>query len=293
MVGLLGAIAAGTTTRFVVISGLRRPNSGTVQLFGQDVTNLSAWDRSKLGMSRTFQTTRVMADLTVADNMIAGAYQRIGASTARFLLGDPRAWAELRHAEEVAYAAARLLGIDRYWNERAGSLEFSARRRTEIGRCLLTGPRLLLLDEPAAGLDPASSAALFALVKQLHEDLGLTVLLVEHYVKAVLESCDLVYVLAEGQVLASGTPKQVANNPEVRTRYLGTRMHYTTAEDEEDQAVAGSDVLQSTPSKVPAGVSVVIPQAPDPIDHPRAMPEGPGPADPSDGGGRLPSPPAD
>src|SRR5581483_12175286 len=101
------------------------------------------WDRSKLGMARTFQTTRVMADLTVADNLVAGAYARIKSNPALFLAGVPSAWAELRAAEEAAFAAARLLDIDRYWNERCGSLEFSARRRAEIGRCLLSGPRLL------------------------------------------------------------------------------------------------------------------------------------------------------
>jgi ABC-type branched-subunit amino acid transport system ATPase component len=117
-----------------------------------------------------------------------------------------------------------LLNIEHYWNERAGALEFSARRRAEIGRCLLAGPRLLLLDEPAAGLDPASSVALFSLLKRLHVDLGLTVLLVEHYVPAVLDTCDLVYVLAEGKILAAGTPAEIATDPEVRSRYLGTRM---------------------------------------------------------------------
>jgi ABC-type branched-subunit amino acid transport system ATPase component len=124
----------------------------------------------------------------------------------------------MRVAEAAAWAAAQLLDIDRYWNERAGTLEFSARRRAEIGRCLLAGPRLLLLDEPAAGLDPASSVALFSLLKRLHADLGLTVLLVEHYVKAVLDSCDLVYVLAEGRILAEGSPTEVAANREVQER---------------------------------------------------------------------------
>jgi ABC-type branched-subunit amino acid transport system ATPase component/ABC-type branched-subunit amino acid transport system permease subunit len=226
MVGLLGPNGAGKTTLFDVISGVRAPNGGTVNMFDKNVTGLSAWDRSKLGMARTFQNTRVMPDLTVADNLVAGAYQRIKSNPALFLAGVPSAWAEMRAAEEAAFAAARLLDIDRYWNERCGSLEFSARRRTEIGRCLLSGPRLLLLDEPAAGLDPASSVALFTLIKKLHEDLGLTVLLVEHYVKAVLDSCDLVYVLAEGKVLAQGTPTEVAANPDVRSRYLGTRMSF-------------------------------------------------------------------
>jgi ABC-type branched-subunit amino acid transport system ATPase component/ABC-type branched-subunit amino acid transport system permease subunit len=229
MVGLLGPNGAGKTTLFDVISGVRKPKSGTVTMFDEDVTSTSAWNRSKLGVARTFQTTRVMPDLSVGDNLVAGAYQRIKSNPILFILGWPGAWKELRAAEDAAWSAARLLGIDRYWNERCGDLEFSARRRAEIGRCLLAGPRLLLLDEPAAGLDPASSVALFTLIKELHADLGLTVLLVEHYVKAVLESCDMVYVLAEGKVLAQGTPNEVATDPEVQRRYLGTRIDFAAA----------------------------------------------------------------
>ena len=226
MVGLIGPNGAGKTTLFDVISGLRVPDEGRVQLFGQDVIGISAWDRAKLGMARTFQTTRVIKELTVADNLLAGAHGRMKFSTLSFVLGRRAAWDNLADAEDAAWAIARLLDVDRYWNERTSSLEFSARRRVEIGRAILAGPRLLLLDEPAAGLDPASSAALFTLIRQLHHDLGLTVLLVEHYVKAVLDTCDLVHVLAQGSVLASGTPAEIAAHPEVRAHYLGTRLSY-------------------------------------------------------------------
>jgi ABC-type branched-subunit amino acid transport system ATPase component/ABC-type branched-subunit amino acid transport system permease subunit len=224
MVGLVGPNGAGKTTLFDVVSGLRTPDAGKIELLGKDVTGRTAWDRAALGLARTFQSTRVMRDLTVRDNLLAGAYQRIKHHPLAFLVGVPGAWQELRRAEEVAWAAAQLLDIDRYWHERCGTLEFSARRRSEIGRCLLAGPRVLLLDEPAAGLDPASSLALFSLIRRLHADLGLTVLLVEHYVRAVLQSCDFVHVLAEGRILAAGTPEQVASDPEVQARYLGTRM---------------------------------------------------------------------
>jgi ABC-type branched-subunit amino acid transport system ATPase component/ABC-type branched-subunit amino acid transport system permease subunit len=226
MVGLIGPNGAGKTTLFDVISGIRMPDEGQVQLFGRDVIGVSAWDRAKLGMVRTFQTTRVITELTVADNLLSGAHGRIGHGTLSFILGRRAAWDELAVAEDAAWAIARLLDVDRYWNERVSSLEFSARRRVEIGRAILAGPRLLLLDEPAAGLDPASSAALFTLIRQLHTDLGLTVLLVEHYVKAVLDTCDLVYVLAQGTVLASGTPSEIAEHPEVREHYLGTRLSF-------------------------------------------------------------------
>jgi ABC-type branched-subunit amino acid transport system ATPase component len=224
MVGLIGPNGAGKTTLFDVISGFRTPDTGRVELFGNDVTEVAAWDRAKLGMARTFQTTRVIKELTVAENLLAGAYRRIDAGPVNFLVGQRSAWDKLAKAEEAAWAVARLLDVDRYWDERAGTLEFSGRRRVEIGRALLAGPRVLLLDEPAAGLDPSSSAALFTLIRQLHTDLGLTVLLVEHYVKAVLDTCDLVHVLAQGAVLATGTPTEITAHPEVREHYLGTRI---------------------------------------------------------------------
>jgi ABC-type branched-subunit amino acid transport system ATPase component len=235
LLGLIGPNGAGKTTLFDVISGFTAPDSGRVELFGHDVTRTSSWDRARLGMNRTFQNTRVISELTAGDNICGGAWASVDASTASFLAGRPSAWAQLRAAEEAGYAAARLLDVHLYWDERVGTLEFSARRRIEIARALVAGPRLLLLDEPAAGLDPTSSSAMFSLIRRLHSDLGLTVLIVEHYVKAVLDSCDLVHVLAEGSVLASGTPADIAANSEVQERYLGTRLDYL-----EDLATEGA-----------------------------------------------------
>ena len=219
--GLIGPNGAGKTTLFDVLSGLQKPDGGIVRIFDQDVTAMPSWHRAGLGLTRTFQTTRVMKELPLSDNLLAGAGLRIDANLAQFIGGSRRAWRAMREAEEAAWAIAQLLDISRYWDERVGDLEFSARRRSEIGRALLSGPQLLLLDEPTSGLDPASSGALISLVKQLQQELGLTVLLVEHYVKAVLQGCDLVYVLAEGEMLAHGTPAEVAADPEVQRRYLG------------------------------------------------------------------------
>jgi ABC-type branched-subunit amino acid transport system ATPase component/ABC-type branched-subunit amino acid transport system permease subunit len=219
--GLIGPNGAGKTTLFDVVSGLTKPDRGTVRIFGTDVTHAQPWERTALGMTRTFQTTRIVKELNVADNLLAGAGLRIPGNLPQFLAGIPSAWHQVREAEEAAWAIACLLDIERYWDERVGELEFSARRRTELGRALLSGPQVLLLDEPTSGLDPASSGALIGLVRRLQADLGLTVLLVEHYVKAVLDSCDLVYVLAEGQILAHGEPGPVAADPQVQERYLG------------------------------------------------------------------------
>ncbi len=219
--GLIGPNGAGKTTLFDVVSGLTRPDTGVVRIFGEDVTRLRPWERAGLGMTRTFQTTRIVKELSVADNLLAGAGLRISGNLPQFVAGMPAQWRQVRAAEEAAWAIACLLDIERYWDERVGEVEFSARRRTELGRALLSGPQILLLDEPTSGLDPASSGALIGLVRRLQADLGLTVLLVEHYVKAVFESCDLVYVLAEGQILAHGDPEHVVADPGVQERYLG------------------------------------------------------------------------
>jgi ABC-type branched-subunit amino acid transport system ATPase component len=115
-----------------------------------------------------------------------------------------------------------LLGIKEHWHDRVADLDFGRQRRIEIGRSLMCGPAIVLLDEPAAGLDADDAHALFALLRQLQRDLGLTIILVEHYVKAVLENADLVYVLNQGQLLAAGTPQEVAADPVVRSEYLGS-----------------------------------------------------------------------
>jgi len=226
-VGLIGPNGAGKSTLLDVISGVRPANAGTVALFGQDVTHTAAWRRPRMGMSRVFQSTRIIEDLTVADNLLLGAHHRLNMPTAAYLAGLRPAWDASGRAEAVARAVATLLKIDDRWEDRAGELSFSGRRRIEIGRALLAGPRLLLLDEPAAGLDPNSAKAMFDLLRQLHAELGLTIVLVEHNVTSVLETCDLVHVLAEGKVLASGTPAEITANTEVRDRYLGNRLRYT------------------------------------------------------------------
>jgi ABC-type branched-subunit amino acid transport system ATPase component/ABC-type branched-subunit amino acid transport system permease subunit len=221
-VGLLGPNGAGKSTLFDVLNGLKRPDSGTVQLFGREVTTMPPWDRAQLGMSRTFQANRLHPDLTVAENLLAGAHRMLHSSLVGALLALPGTTAEEARGEAAARAVATLLDLEPVYDQRAGDLDWGSQRRVEIGRSLMSGPRLLLLDEPAAGLDSDEAHALFALVRRLQADLGLTVLLVEHYVKAVLENADLVYVLNQGKVLAAGTPQEIAAHPEVRAEYLGS-----------------------------------------------------------------------
>jgi ABC-type branched-subunit amino acid transport system ATPase component/ABC-type branched-subunit amino acid transport system permease subunit len=225
-VGLLGSNGAGKTTLFDVVNGLRDPDTGCVVLAGRDLAGSQAWDRAALGLSRTFQANRVDLDLSVADNLLAGAYTKIGGGLISSVLGRAESRAGERRAREVAHALAVLLGIDHHWDEPARVLSFGNRRRVEIGRSLMSGPRLLLLDEPSAGLDPTAAQQLFSLLRSLHADLGLTILMVEHHVPAVLENCDLVYVLSRGRVATAGSSEAVLAHPDVRDQYLGAAFEF-------------------------------------------------------------------
>ena len=221
LVGLIGPNGAGKSTLFDVINGLRVPDGGEVSLFGQPITRTNPWDRARLGLSRTFQSNRVSLELTVLDNLLAGAHRMIPGSFVGTILALRKARAGERRARQVAEAVAELLDLSHVASEPVGSLDFGSQRRVEIGRSLMSAPRILLLDEPAAGLDSVEAAHLFALIRRLEADLGLTVLLVEHYVKAVLAHCDLVYVLNEGRLIAAGGPDEIVAHPEVRAAYLG------------------------------------------------------------------------
>jgi len=233
-VGLLGPNGAGKSTCFDVLNGLKTPDSGTITMFGKDVTKMRPWDRAKLGMGRTFQSNRLNHDLTVGENLLSAAHLAIKGDPISTVLGLPGARKSEKRAEQAAYAMCVLLGIKDYYHDRVGDLDFGRQRRIEIGRSLMCGPAIVLLDEPAAGLDAEDAHALFALLRQLQRDLGLTIILVEHYVKAVLANADVVYVLNQGQLLASGTPEEVAADPVVRSEYLGSILDL----DEEDTAAA-------------------------------------------------------
>ena len=221
-VGLLGPNGAGKSTCFDVLNGLKTPDSGTITMFGKDVTAMRPWDRAKLGMGRTFQSNRLNHDLSVGENLLSAAHLAIKGNPITTLLSFPSVRKSEARAEQAAYAMCVLLGIKDHWHDRVSDLDFGRQRRIEIGRSLMCGPAIVLLDEPAAGLDADDAHALFALLRQLQRDLGLTIILVEHYVKAVLENADLVYVLNQGQLLASGTPAEVAADPVVRAEYLGS-----------------------------------------------------------------------
>jgi ABC-type branched-subunit amino acid transport system ATPase component len=220
-VGLIGPNGSGKSTLFDVLNGFTPPEAGTVEAFGLDVTRKHAWDRAKLGMSRTFQANHIDLDLTVLDNLLAGAYLNVRGGVVASVLAFPAVRADQRRADEVARAVARLLDLEPVLQVRAGSLNFGAQRRIEIGRSLMSRPRLLLLDEPSAGMDAVEAQHLLMLVKRLQTDLGLAVLLIEHFVRMVLDNCGWVHAIAAGQVIAAGPPEVVAASEAVQIAYLG------------------------------------------------------------------------
>ena len=225
-VGLIGPNGAGKSTLFNVLNGFTIPDTGEILLFGKDVTRLHPWDRAKLGMSRTFQANHIDLNLTTFDNLLAGAYQLIRGGLIRATFRSRGNYADEQRARLAARAVARLLGLEPVLGVMARSLDFAAQRRIEIGRSLMSGPRLLLLDEPTAGVDAHEAKELVSLVKRMQMDLGLAVLLIEHYVQAVMENSNPVYVLDQGTLIAGGTPAEVAADPKVRASYLGEEEHH-------------------------------------------------------------------
>jgi branched-chain amino acid transport system ATP-binding protein len=219
--GLIGPNGAGKSTMFDVLNGFTIPDTGTVTAFGEDITRWSPWQRAKLGMCRTFQANRIAMNLSVEDNLLIGAHLCLSGGLFQTALRTPKAWASERNAKEAARAVAHLLDLEPLMTVRAGVLDFGSQRRIEIGRSLLGGARLVLLDEATAGLDAVEAHGLLSLVKRLQIDLGLAVLIIEHHVRSVMNMCDMIYVLDQGRLICSGPPSVVRVDPQVQSAYLG------------------------------------------------------------------------
>ena len=207
--GLIGPNGAGKTTTFNVITGLEQPTSGKILLAGEDVSGLSPYQRARKGMARTFQRLEVFGSLSVRENVLAAAEFRKGWS------GDRR---DPQEATEVVLSRVGLRSVA---DEKVHALPTGLARLVELGRALATRPRLLLLDEPASGLDSAETDALGDLLVDLAAD-GIAVLVVEHDVDLVMRVCDRIHVLDFGRIISVGTPREVQNDPHVQAAYLGT-----------------------------------------------------------------------
>ena len=203
--GLIGPNGAGKTTLFTVIAGFVTPNAGSVVFEGRDVTALPAHKRAQLGIARTFQIVQPFAGLSVLENIAVGAY--------------------LRHAARVdalatAAAVGEATGLGPHLAQPAGTLTVAGRKRLELARALATGPKLLLLDEVLAGLNPSEIHGMIPVIRTIRDG-GVTILIVEHVMQAVMSLCDAVHVLAQGRMIASGTPADVVRDVAVIQAYLG------------------------------------------------------------------------
>ncbi|MYJ14518.1 MAG: ABC transporter ATP-binding protein [Acidimicrobiia bacterium] len=221
IVGLIGPNGSGKSTLFDVINGFTVPDSGRVRAFGADITDRNPWHRARLGMCRTFQANHIDPNLTVFENLITGAFGSIGGGVFASVLQFPKPRRDQRQAAELTRAVARLMGLERVLDVRAGVLSFGGQRRAEIGRSIMSRPRLLLLDEPSAGMDSNEAGDLLRLVTRLQSDLGFGVCLIEHFVRIVFDNCAIVYALAEGKVIAEGTPDEVSSSKAAQEHYLG------------------------------------------------------------------------
>jgi branched-chain amino acid transport system ATP-binding protein len=221
--GLIGPNGAGKTTLFNCLSRLYRHERGDIRLNGKSLRRAAASDIAAIGIGRTFQSPALFASMTVLDNVKVGGHSRGRNGALVDAVTLPSARREERSFEEIARAMLSFVGLEREAARPAASLSFAARKRVELARALAVQPSLLLLDEPAGGLNHEEVAELGALIRSVRDQLAITILLVEHHMGLVMSLSDQVVVLNFGRVIADGTPGEVRGNPAVAEAYLGTR----------------------------------------------------------------------
>ena len=221
LIGLIGPNGAGKTTVFNILTGVYNASSGEYTLDGEDVIRTSTSALVKKGLARTFQNIRLFKYLSVLDNVVAAYNFRMKYGILSGMLRFPNFWREEKEAKEKAMTLLKIFDLDKYANMHAGNLPYGEQRKLEIARAMATEPKILLLDEPAAGMNPKETEDLMNTIKLIRDKFGIAVLLIEHDMKLVLGICERLVVLNYGQILASGDPQEVINNPKVVEAYLG------------------------------------------------------------------------
>ena len=219
--GLIGPNGAGKTTVFNMLTKVYQPSRGTIHLCGQDMAKLNPVTANIAGVARTFQNIRLFNKLTVLDNVKTGMHNSIKYGKLAAVLSLPSYYRAEKEADEKAMELLTILGLDQYADTEAGNLPYGAQRRLEIARALATDPKLLLLDEPAAGMNPQETEELMAMIRKVRDYFKISVLLIEHDMKLVMGICERITVLNFGQLLAQGLPAEIQSNKEVIKAYIG------------------------------------------------------------------------
>ena len=221
IVALIGPNGAGKTTAFNMITGVYKPTSGMISLNAQNITGLKPNRIAEKGIARTFQNIRLFSPLTVAENVDLAQHVRLKSSWVAATLRSPRYRREMQAVHERTDALLEYMGLTDLKGELAGSLPYGKQRKLEIARALATQPSLLLLDEPAAGMNPSEADELKELICGIRDRFNIAILLIEHHMDVVMGISDRIYVLNYGTLIASGTAREIQNNDAVISAYLG------------------------------------------------------------------------
>ena len=219
--GIIGPNGAGKTTIFNLLTNVYRPTRGSILVNGVDTLGMTTDEVNRRGVARTFQNIRLFKDLTVEENVLIGLHNSMNYSVASSMLRLPKYWKQEKEARERVRELLHIFHMENMTAQQAGSLPYGAQRRLEIVRSLATNPGILLLDEPAAGMNPSETAELMETIRKIRDEFHIAIMLIEHDMKLVMGICEGIAVLNYGRIIAKGTPDEIRNNPVDIEAYLG------------------------------------------------------------------------